>query len=252
MGKQMLVYVLGMGVVIGAALLNLNRNSLSSQDTYAAYYGRVAAHGIAIAGANIGTSLCLADTSYNTNLLNRNLNGGQFNVYITKAGDSVIVRSIGSLNLRYYDYASAQWKTTLYDTVDATLKRVYFSQYGYFSDDENFNYLDPTSNTVPSPGTGANVYKITGDSLFGRSHTNGQWNLYGSPYFGGKITGNSTPNLSGSGGPVYAGGYQWGITVPRPQARLDDLESAAASQGKLWTNTTTSNQDVGLQFLSNG
>ncbi len=252
MGKQTLVYVIGMSFIIGLALLNLNQKSLSSQDTYTVYYSKTASHGLAIAGANIGTHLCLADTGYNTNLLNRNFNGGQFDVYISKYTDSTLVKSIGRLDMRYYDEASAQWKTTMRDTVVVTLKRLYFSRFAYFSEDENFNYLTPGSNTVPYPGTGTNVWKITGDSLLGPVHTNGQWNLYNRPYFGGKITGNATPNLDGTMNPIYAGGYQWGLTVQRTVARLDEIEAAATSAGKLWTNANTSNQDLGLEFQSDG
>lgn len=252
MGKQMLIFVLGMGGIIGYALLNMNQTSLSSQDTYATYYAKTAVHGIAVAGANIGTHLCLSDTGYNTNLLDRQFNGGSFNVYITRTWDSTQIRSIGEIKTRYYNMATSSWETAMRDTIDVTLKKIFFSRYGYFSDNEKFYYLTTSSNTVPSPGSNTNVWKITGDSLYGPVHTNGQWNLNNSPYFGGKITGNATPNLAGTRTPVYAGGYQWGLTINRPIARLDELEAAAFSGGKLWTNTNTSNQDLGLEFQGSG
>ncbi len=252
MGKQMVMYVLGLAILMGMALLNMHQTGISMDDLYWARYGKSMTHAIAKSGANIATSLCLADYSYDDNLLDRPFAGGSYSVYITKAGDSTMIRSIGRYNIRYYDYASGTQRTAAYDTIDVKLRRIYFSEYGYFTDDENFNYLDPTSNTVPPPGTPTRVYKVTGDSLFGPVHTNGTWNFIGSPYFGGKVTGGIPPHIGGSSTPIFNGGSEWGVDVERPDAKLDDIEAAATSGGKYWTSANTGGKDVGLTFAGSG
>lgn len=251
MGKQLLVYVVGMSMMISYAMLNMNKTSLDSQDSYALSYGRTMVRNIAHAGANVGTQLCLADTGYSTNLLDQSFNGGRYSVFITKSGDTTRVTSVARIGMRYYDVATRSWQTEIRDTVEAMLRRISFSRYGYFSQSETNGYLSPTSNTVP----GGSMWKVTGDSMYGPVHTNSRWNFSGRPFFAGKVTATNAPQLSnffGTPNPIYNGGYQWGITVPRPASRLTDIENAATTNGKLWTNTTTSNQDVGLEFQSDG
>lgn len=250
MGKQVIVYVLGMSLLLGFAVTNLNKTGLSSNDLLSIYYAKSTARNIALSGANIITQLCLADTTYRTNLMNQNFSGGTFDATITPMGDSLKIRSVSHVPIRYYDNANSTWRTEASDTVEAILSRLYFSEFGYFSESETFGYLSPTSNTIANITTP--VYKITGDSIFGPAHTNGRWNFSGSPYFRDFVTGGSTPNYSGSTRPIFAKGSKWGVTYTRPTVRLDDMENAAASGGKLWTSSATGGQDLGLQFSSNG
>lgn len=253
MGKSMLIYVVGMSAMIGYAMLNLNNTGLNSMDNYSLYFSRCMSHNIALAGANIGTRLCLSDTAYNTNLLNQSFAGGTYDILITKSGDTTKVKSRSYVPMYYYNNRKSQptWETKMTDSIEAILKRVYFSKYGYFSNRETNGYMSPTGNTT----SGGNMWKVTGDSMYGPTHTNGQWNFSGTPYFADKVTATNSPNLSnfmGAPNPIYNGGYQWGITVNRPPARLNETEAAASSGGKLFTSAATGNQDVGLTFSSNG
>ena len=250
MGKQVIIYVLGMSLLLGFAVTNLNKTTLGSSDLLSTYYAKSTSRNIALSGANIVTQLCLADTTYRTNLRNQHLSGGTFDATITPMGDSLKIQSVSHVSIRYYDNANSTWRTEASDTVEAILSRLYFSEFGYFSESESFGYLSPTSNSIANINTP--VYKITGDSVFGPAHTNGRWNFSGSPYFNDLVTGGSTPNYSGSGRPIFSKGSRWGITYTRPSVRLDDMENAAASGGKLWTSSATGGQDLGLQFSSNG
>ncbi len=247
----MLIYVIGLSMLTAFAVLNLNKTSLSSQDTFSMYFSKSMVHNIALAGANIGTHLCLNDTAYSTNLTNQAFNGGSYDITITKSGDSTRIRSIGHVPTRYYDYAVGSWKTEMLDTVEAKLQRLYFSRYGYFSGSETNGYMSPTSNAIP----GGSMWKVTGDSMYGPVHTNGGWNFSGQPYFDSKVTAANNPTLSnfvGPPNPIYNGGYQWGVTVGRPIARLNEIENGASSGGKLWTAASTGNQDLRLTFNSAG
>ena len=59
MGKAAVVYVIGLSLIIGIGLANINQSSVGSMDTYSTYFGRTMAHNIALAAANIGTNKIL-------------------------------------------------------------------------------------------------------------------------------------------------------------------------------------------------
>ena len=56
MGKSSIVYVIGLSLIIEIALANINERSMGSMDSYATYFGRIMAHNIALAAANVGAS----------------------------------------------------------------------------------------------------------------------------------------------------------------------------------------------------
>jgi len=94
------------------------------------------------------------------------------------------------------------------------------------------------------------MWKVTGDSLFGYAHTNTRWNLGGRPYFESKVTAFNPPNTMSYNGvydPIFNGGTQWGITVPRPTVNLSRLETIASTTGAL-----VDGKDVGLEFFPDG
>ncbi|MBI5471153.1 MAG: hypothetical protein HY961_02275 [Ignavibacteriae bacterium] len=245
MGKSMIIYVVGVSAIVGYALLTMGRTSASSMDTYAEYYSRTMAHNLAIAGANIGTQRCLNDTSYNTNTLNTAFAGGSFDVYVIKSGDTTRIRSISHLPIHFYSFRQSRWINEARDTVEAVIKIVSFSKYSWFTDQEKNGY-------VGSPFRGGDDWKITGDSVWGLAHTNGRFNLGGRPYFHDKVTATNSPQLMTVGGvraPIYNGGYQWGVTVPRSAANLTNLLTTASGSGGLLNNT---GNDVALTFINDG
>ena len=232
MGKASLIYVVGLSVMLGYALLNVSWTSTQSMDNYMSYYGRSMAHNLALTGANIACQRLLQDPSYSTDLTDQQYAGGIFNVYIDKSsGDSCLVKSYAEINL-----TGAEMR----DTVIACLKFTPLAKYGWFTDSERNGYHG-------SPWFGDNDWKITGDSIFGPAHTNYKFNLGGAPYFNDKVTATNAPTtmpLKGVQAPIFKAGYQWGITVPRPSTNLDAIVSSAGSDGKLFTG-----QDVSLNFL---
>lgn len=236
MGKSLLIYVIGFGLIVSTVLYTINARSLDSFDTFTLYYARTMSHTIASAGANIATQACLNDPDYSTNTTDQPFSGGTFSTIIVKATDSTKITTISRYPIG---------NTALRDTIVAVLKHTSFSKYGWFTDKETNGY-------VGCPYFGASDWKITGDSVFGPAHTNSKFNLAGAPYFNDKVTATNSPTLQTMNGvraPVYNAGYQWGITVTRPATNLPGLLSTAQSQGGL---LATSGNDVALTFLSNG
>jgi hypothetical protein len=248
MGKASIIYVIGLSVIVAYVLLSVNTSSSDSMDSFSEYYGRTMAHNIAVAGANIGTQLILSDTGYMATRTD-SFAGGRYTTTVAKFNASGDKRLTSISTISLFDNISE--KSVIRDTVVATFRHTPFSKFGYFSGSETNGYMSPTSNTT----SGGNMWKITGDSLFGQAHTNGRWNLSGRPYFADKVSAATAPNLSSTFGPpdpIYNAGYQWGVTIDRPVARLNELRSAAAMGGKLFTAASTVNQDVGLGFMSDG
>lgn len=247
MGKATLVYVIGLSIIVGYGLMNINRGSTSSMDTFNEYYGRTMAHNIATAAANIGTRNALANPSSLTPR-SGSFAGGTYKIMFDTVGVKRDIRVTATSEIDLYDKIFTSEK--IRDTVVAYLKKISFSKYGYFSNAEVNGFMSPSSNST----TGGNMWKITGDSLFGFAHTNGRWNLAGRPYFHDKITGfnipptTSPPIPSGWGyNPHFNAGSQWGVTVSRPAGNLTRLESEASSTGALYNNN-----DMALTFLANG
>lgn len=232
MGKASLIYVVGLSVMLGYALLNVSSTSSQSMDNYLFYYGRSMAHNLALTGANIGTQLLLRDPTYDTDLIDQQYAGGTFSVYFDKSGgDSCLVNSYSEI-----EFGGVE----LRDTVIGCLKFTSLAKYGWFTEAERVGYHG-------SPFFGDNDWKITGDSIFGPAHTNYKFNLGGAPYFNDKVTATNAPTtmpLKGVQAPVFKSGYQWGITVNRPTVSVDNVVADAQSGGMLFTG-----QDVALTFL---
>jgi hypothetical protein len=241
MGKASIIYIIGLSLLVGYALRNINSSSTDSMDSFSEYYGRTMTHNIASAGANIATQLLLNDYTYSSSRTD-SFGGGVYTFRVDSvnvAGDKrITVASSMSLFDNIFEDAMIR------DTVVAYFRHTPFSKYGYFSQNESNGYMTPASNAV----AGGSMWKVSGDSIYGPAHTNGFWNFSGTPYFDDKVTATTSPNLAVGAAPVYNAGYQWGITVPRPPARLDQLEAMATSGGKLFNGGS----DVGLTFGSSG
>lgn len=249
MGKAAIIYVIGLSLLVGYGLSNINANSTRSLDTYTQYYGRTMAHNLALTGANIGTQLLTRTPSYSGNLMNQALGAnGWFDMTLTKSGDSAHILSVSRFRvMRSQEYPDGYMR----DTVLAGFKHIPFSEYGWFTEKETNGYVSPTGTN--GPHFNSSDWKITGDSVFGWAHTNNRFNLGGRPYFHDKVTARNSPQLMTVGGvraPIYNAGYQWGITVNRPAANITTLNSLATAGNTLGLPFT--NNDVGLEFFSNG
>ncbi len=245
MGKSTVVYIIGLLFLVSLSLRTINEGSLGARSSFDAYYMRTMTHNRAVAGANLGTRFILTDSSY-SRTITKSFADGDFSVSFraTPSGDTVRVISTATS----WDPMSNE---DIRDTVIAMVKRSSFSQYAYFSESEVNGYLSPTSNT-PS---GANMWKVTGDSLFGSAHTNGRWNLGGTPYFDRLITGRESPSTmlyNGVYAPVFKDGSRWGVTHSRPPSNLSKLEQAAISGSAVANMSFIQNNDVAMTFYADG
>ena len=135
------------------------------------------------------------------------------------------------------------------DTVDGVFKHVQFAKYSWFTESETNGYLAPDGST--GPYFGVDDWKITGDSVYGPAHTNGRFNLDGSPYFDQKVTSGLAPNLGPSATPVFKGGIEYPVVQRRPNTSTlqTNLIAAATAGGGFIDESSTAN-DVRLTFMN--
>ena len=244
MGKSSIVYVMGLSCLIAISLRNISDSSTSSMDAYTNYYARTMAHNVVAAGANVAVGRFLRDTSTAGGAFS--IGGGDVTYGFQNVGDTLVVMTAMShLNVETGIGADKGAKR---DTIVVAMKHPPFSMYGWFTDQEVNGYRD--SSGALSPFSGQADWKITGDSVWGPAHTNGHFNLAGTPYFHDRVTAGSAPTITKfkpTDKPVFDNGNQWGIKVDRPKSNIDNLQSVAASDGLLFQD-----QDVGLTFNSDG
>jgi hypothetical protein len=243
MGRSAVIYVMGLAIIVGIFIRNMGETGLESQDSFVLYYGRTMVHNIAVSGANVGCQRILFNSSYRSSF-SGSFSGGTYSVTY----DSTTPQQKNVIACAEYRAGAF----LLRDTVLATFEYTRFSRYGWFTDVEKNGYVSPTG--VRGPYYGDDVSKITGDSLFGYVHTNGQFHFSGTPYFAKKVTASTAPSLSSLGGkkaPVYNEGYEWGVTVPRETANLLALRSVA-NVGSPIPSGLMNGMDVGFEFFNNG
>ena len=243
MGRSSIVYVIGLTLITGLILNNVAHNSADSMDVYITYYGATQVHNIAVSTANVGTSYLLNYSAFPTNFGLDFFGGHDSIIYLANTPRPlwVTLRSIAWTNM--VDQNGLLFR----DTVEAVFNHVQFAKYSWFTESETNGYMAPDGSH--GPYYGANDWKITGDSVYGSAHTNGRFNLDGTPYFDQKVTAALAAQLGPSGNPTYNGGYEWSVLEKRPStaALRTNLTSAATLGGGLFDQTSGMN-DVALTF----
>ncbi len=203
MGRSAIIYVLGLGFILGYTLLNMNSAGTDAVSNMSIYYVRTVSHEIAESGANIGCSDVFLDSTSVTPYSGIDYQGGQFGVRFFQNGASMFVTSIGHYNAGPFSAS---------DTIVAELRNQSLARYAWFTNMEadRFGFVTSWS---------------TGDSAWGPVHTNDKFNISGSPVFMKKATAyaSAVPTVNNA---VWNGGYEWGIKIPYP-TNLNSFISAA-------------------------
>jgi hypothetical protein len=224
MGKASIIYVVGLSLLVGSALLTLNSAGTDAMNNYMVYYGDTAARNIAASGANMGCSDLFLDPSYNTPYSNVDFAGGKLNVRFAENGNKKYVISVGQLTVG---------PRVIRDTVIAELHNESLARYAWFTNIEANKGGQPTSWS-------------TGDTSWGPAHTNDKFNINGSPVFMKKATAwqKAVPNKNSG---VFKGGYEWGIQIPYPNNLNAFITAAQDAQGRAVVGT-----DAYLTFIAGG
>ena len=245
MGRSSIVYVIGLTIIVGVSLRVVSGNSVRSMDAYLDYYGLTQVHDIAVSGANVGTNYLLSYSVFPSN----------FGVNFFGGHDTVLYLT-GVPKTDWVTLRSAAWTYSLdvsghpfRDTVEAAFKHVQFAKYSWFTENEADGYMAPDG--THGPYFGMDDWKITGDSVWGPAHTNGRFNLDGTPYFDALVTSGLAPNLGPSAHPVFNVGINYPVfqSRPTPPALQANLTAAATLGGGYIDQSGTTN-DVSLTFMN--
>jgi hypothetical protein len=215
-GRAGLMYTIGFGVVLSTIGGNLNRYAVEATGTMGAYYDATASHNLALAGANVGLAKFYQDTTWMGSIsqsLNDSSMHGSFTAAMNDLGATgVMLRSVSSFSTWYAG--------TLHDTIEVYFnrnRRNSFTLFAWMTDNEG------------------NVFWVTGDTVWGRVHSNGNLHVNGKPVFMEKATTSKQFDPkpgTGTNHAIYKQGYETGIAQIDLPSDMSDLINAANAGGK--------------------
>jgi hypothetical protein len=217
-GKAALVVVAGFAIILMRIAYNLNNLETSAVDNVSRYLENTVSHNLALAGANVALSMVY---------LNPNLRGVVTDPSVFTSGPFVggkYTARMDSIDPSLLQLRTISTYEGLHDTVVVSFKTRLsqsFSMFAWMTDFEG------------------NVFWITGDTVWGRIHSNGMIHVDGSPVFWEKVTTaqrfDPRPGR-GTNHAIFKNGYETGVAgIPFPND-LSELIGASTYGGKRYTS----------------
>jgi hypothetical protein len=194
-GKASIILVAGFSFLLGYISMNLGESAKSSIRNMSFYNEVTSSHSLATTGANVGLAHFYQDSTWR-GPLTQDLSGtpmrGSFRVEVNAVpGDAFRLRSVSTFPIS----ASERLHDTIEVYFDRNRKNS-FTMYAWMTDFEG------------------NVFWVTGDTVWGRVHSNGRIHVNGTPVFVEKVTTAKgfDPNPgTGTNHAVYRNGYETGV-----------------------------------------
>ncbi|HET6273327.1 MAG TPA: hypothetical protein VFG32_10120 [Bacteroidota bacterium] len=223
-GKAAIILVVGFSFILTYIGLNLNSMSTRTVGNMSRYHDATAAHNLATIGANVGLAKFYADTSWISGSVTQTLNTNTLRGSFTVEMADISVNNLRMRSVSSYAVSDPTSTTrTLYDTVE-----VYFDK----------NKLNSFSLYAWMTNIEGNVNWITGDTVWGRVHSNDYLTVNGRPVFMEKVTTsqNFNPRLGRSpNNAILKNGFEAGVArIPFP-TDLSDLNQASKFGGRRYT-----------------
>lgn len=216
MGRGALIVVIGFGLVFGIVGVRLNGLENRATENMSYYHDVTNAHNIATAGANTAMAIFYQNQALRGDVTDQSFSTGN---YKTGAFASRIDSIPGKLRLR-----SLSTYRGFVDTVEVYFNAQKNNSFSLFSWLTNFEN---------------GVYWITGDTVWGRVHSNGTINVSGRPVYMEKVTTSKAFNPKPGTNPnnaIFKKGYETGIAkIPFP-TDLSALVNAASAGGKYYSS----------------
>ncbi len=210
-GRGTLIVILGFTILFGLTAKYWTRVATDSVDNFVQYYNETTAHAIAVSAANLGSSQVFVNQpsgrSFN---LSGSLSGGEYSVEVDSINPyRLLLTATGT-----YPPSGTDGSST--DTVRVRFGANSFSTFGLYA------------------GTMNSLSWDTGDTIWGGFHSEGTFNVEGTPVFYGRVT--SKNDLTGSGTPIIYGSFQSGVSIPMPTSDASNVQAAAAAGGAIINN----------------
>ena len=216
-GKAILIHIIGFGIILGYIAANLSEVASRAQGNMSQYAAATESHNLAVAGANVGLARLYQDTSWRGSVT-QNITGpfsGKFTYTVSTLGTGrPLLQSVS---------ACPTAEGVLTDTVEIRFGPGSIQSFTLFAWMTDFE---------------GNVFWFTGDTVWGRVHTNGNIHMTGYPVFMEKLTtAKKIDPKWGVGGnkAVFKQGYETGVAEIEFPTDLSMLFNAATSGGRSYT-----------------
>jgi hypothetical protein len=212
-GKGAIIAVVLFGIIYGIIGVRMGKLQTRAVGNMSYYHDVTNAHNIASGGANLAVSMIYQNPGLRGSLTSQSFTSGNF-----KGGSfSARLDSISTSRLRLRSTSTYRTFTDTVEVYFRTLQRNSFSMFAWWTNFEG------------------NVFWVTGDTVWGRVHSNGALHVNGRPVFMEKATTskNFDPKVGvGQNKAVFKQGYETGVAeIPVP-TDLTELRNAANSGGK--------------------
>ena len=215
MGRAVIMILAGMTVLFGGFRLNIQDTANEAVGNSILEYSAIQSKYIAESAINSIMTQLISDPTWRGNKSNISISGGIADVSVISrpdiSGNTVEIKS-----------------TSLFYGVSDTVKAVIdivplsdrFSRFSYFSDNED------------------GIWFYSSDTISGPVHTNGRFNLTGTPVFYGLISSVSpTYETFGFTDPQFLGGTNFGTAPISLSVDFTELQNAAQSGGHYVSNS---------------
>ncbi|MAE69931.1 MAG: hypothetical protein CME06_05625 [Gemmatimonadetes bacterium] len=232
MGTAILFLALGFVASVGVTMLNMNRVRSDATHAHVSAYEDHVARDCARSGAHLALRNLMEDADWRDGYQDTNLATGAFSATIDDAGTDGTLAYNEIRITSQGDFAGAD------QTIVAMLERRAFSHYAYFT------------------GYEPQIWFITGDTIQGPVHTNGQFHIWGGPVFQGHVTSVAEDYATWRGYhfPDFQEGVEFGVPPIELPVDLEMTETAAQQGGhtfyeETWLNFT---EDGDVEWATEG
>ena len=220
-GKAALVLVIGFMILLGYVSRDLSVIAGRAQGNMSTYAAATESHNLAITGANAGLARLYQDTSWRgsrTQELSGVADRSFTYTVSTGANGRPFLRSVSLVRGPF---------ETLGDTVEVEFGAQTLQTFTLFAWMTNFE---------------GNIFWITGDTVWGRVHSNSLMHVNGQPVFMEKVTTAKSfdpkPGV-GQNKAIFKNGYETGVAPIKFPDDLSQISAAAASGGRLYAGDVT-------------
>jgi len=220
-GKAALILVIGFMVLLGYVARDLTTITTRAQGNMSTYAAETESHNLAITGANVGLARLYQDTSWRGSRTQdlTGISDGSFTYTVSTAAN-------GRPFLRSVSFVQGPGEI-LRDTVEIDFGSQSLQSFTLFAWMSNFE---------------GNIFWITGDTVWGRVHSNSLLHVNGQPVFMEKVTTakqfDPKPGV-GQNKAIFKNGFETGVAPIKYPVDLSQITAAANSGGRFYAGNVT-------------
>jgi len=236
-GKAILILVMGFAMILGYVALNLNTMATQTIGNMSDYNNATSSHNLANAGANAGLAKFYQDTSWRGPLTQSFSSPSPFRGSFTAkihelTGNRLMLRSVSTYPVSYF--------RNINDTIEVYFDRTRYQSFSLFA------WMTNVENSVNW---------ITGDTVWGKVHSNSTLVVNGRPVFYEKVT--TTKSFSPKPGKspnnaIFKKGYETGVQPIEFPTNFSQLVDSSLSGGRNYAGSIWVTLDPGTASSGDG